>query len=250
MKKIALILALVLVFACALVACDTTETNSTPANESSVAGTESTPADESEPADESAPVDESEPADESTPAEESKEPVEAGDVLTNGMAYTTSEQFRQGGADAGWGWDDNAPIAYPDEDGKSLTDGAKDPGDNDYQNVVWAGFNPGTPTYKAQGYNAITFQFDESVSIAKTVVTIATSALGNGIGAENTTFEVFVSDDGETWTSVGTAQATDDASVNYVEVVIEGAGTGKYVEVRMVRAGWAFISEVEVYAAK
>ena len=239
MKKIALILALVMVFACALVACDSAETNSTPADESSVAGTESTPVDEETKA----------TCTYMTPAEESKEPVEAGEVITNGMAYTTSEQFRQGGA-PDWGWDDNAPISYPDEDGKSLTDGAKDPGDNDYNNVVWAGFNPGTPTYKAQGYNAITFQFDESVSIAKTVVTIATSALQNGIGCENTTFEVLVSDDGETWTSVGAAAAADDASVNYVEVVIEGAGTGKYVEVRMVRAGWAFISEVEVYAAK
>ncbi len=248
MKKIALILALVLVFACALVACDTEETNSTPADESSVAG-ESTPADESTPDDESTPVDESTPDDESTPAEESKEPVAAGEVLTNGMAYTASEQFRQGGQDVDWGWDDNAPIAYPDEDGKTLTDGVKDPGDSDYLNAVWAGFNPGTPTYKEQGYNAITFQFDESVNIAKTVVTLATSALKNGIGAANTTFEVFVSDDGETWTSVGTAAAEDDASVNYVEVVIEGAGTGKYVEVRMVRAGWAFISEVEVYSA-
>lgn len=248
MKKIALILALVMVFACALVACDPAETTSEPANESSVVENESTPA-ESEPeaGGESEPA-ESEPA-ESEPEEESKEPVAAGEVLTTGMAYTASEQFRQGGADAGWGWDDNAPIAYPDEDGVTLTDGVKDPGDNDYQNAVWAGFNPGTPTYKAQGYNAITFQFDESVSIAKTVVTIATSALGNGIGAANTTFEVFVSDDGENWTSVGTAAAEDDASVNFVEVVIEGAGTGKYVEVRMVRAGWMFVSEVEVYSA-
>lgn len=53
MKKIALILALVMVFAVALVACDTAENTSEPADESSVAGglAESTPA-ESVPADE------------------------------------------------------------------------------------------------------------------------------------------------------------------------------------------------------
>ncbi|MBQ5837631.1 MAG: hypothetical protein IIW39_03055, partial [Clostridia bacterium] len=43
--------------------------------------------------------------------------------VAEGKSYTVSQLFRQGGADTGWGWDANAAITYPDEDGKTLTDG-------------------------------------------------------------------------------------------------------------------------------
>ncbi len=68
MKKIALILALVMVFAVALVACDETPAESTPVTN------------------ESTPVDESTPADESEPAEEEEEKV-----LSEGKTYTYTE---------------------------------------------------------------------------------------------------------------------------------------------------------------
>ena len=248
MKKIAFILALVMVFAVALVACDETPAESTPA-ESTPVENESTPVEnESTPDEESVPA-ESTP-DESVPEEESKAPAaEVGELVSVGKTYTATQQFRQGGADVNWGWDENAAIAYPDEDGVSLTDGVKDPGDSEYTNAVWAGYSYLVPDYA--GYHSFVIDLGESMSLAQVSVAIASSALSNGIGSANTSFEVLVSEDGENWTSVGTvASGEDDGSVNFYEYSVNFSGNGRYVEVRVARDGWAFLSEIEVYAAK
>ena len=243
MKKIALILALVMVFACALVACDPAETTSEPANESSVVENESTPA-ESEPE----AGGESEPA-ESEPEEESEVPAaQAGEIVSVGKTYTTSSLFRQ--SNVTWGWDENADIAYPDEDGVTLTDGVKDPGDNSYTNAVWAGFNGnGTPDYLTNGYSWIVIDLGAVTDIAKISVYTASEALGSGIASANLSIEFLVSDDGETWTSLGTVATVDDASVNFVETSLGTTASGQYVRIQLTRAGWMFVSEVEVYSA-
>ena len=253
MKKIAFILALVMVFAVALVACDETPAESSnPATESTPVENESTPV-ESTPV-ESTPDEESVPAestpDESVPEEESQAPAaEVGELVSVGKTYTATEQFRQGGQDVNWGWDANAPVAYPDEDGVSLTDGVKDPGDSEYTNAVWAGYSYLVPSYA--GYHSFVIDLGESMSLAQVSVAIASSALSNGIGSANTSFEVLVSEDGENWTSVGTvASGDDDGSVNFYEYSVNFSGNGRYVEVRVARDGWAFLSEIEVYAAK
>ena len=246
MKKIALILALVMVFAVALVACDEASENSTPANEASVSATEdsSTPAeDSSEPADTD---DSSDDGEVSEPADV-VEPAAVGENVAAGKTYTTSQLYKQGGADVNWAYDENAAVAYPDEDGISFTDGVVDPGDSDYTNVVWAGFSCNCPDYQEVGYSWITVDLGATTDISKVVLYIATSALETGISAEGFSAEFFVSDDGETWTSIGSASATDDASVNYTTIEAATNVSGQYVQVRMSRGGWMFVSEVEVY---
>ena len=152
-----------------------------------------------------------------------------------------------GGADVNWGWDENAAHSYPDEDDVTLTDGVKDPGDASYTNAVWAGFNAQTPDYTENGYSWIIVDLGEKTDISLIELTAATSALENGIGASNFTVEFFVSDDGESWTSLGTQVAVDDPAVNFVDIVKETNTSGQFVKVHMVRAGWMFVSELAIY---
>ena len=246
MKKIAFILALVMVFAVALVACDETPAESSnPATESTPA--ESTPVDDESTPAESTPVDDESTPAESEPEEESKAPAaEVGELVSVGKTYTISNLFRQ--STETWSWDENSPIAYPDEDGVSLTDGVKDPGDNDFHNVVWAGFNGnGTPDYVENGYSWIVIDLGAVTEISKISVTTASEALGSGIASNNMSIEFLVSDDGENWTSLGTVATVDDATVNFVETSIGTTASGQYVRVQLTRAGWMFVSEVEVY---
>ena len=166
--------------------------------------------------------------------------------VAEGKAYTTSDLFRM--SNVTWGWDETFDVTYPDEGGISLTDGVKDPGDSDYTNAVWAGFNYSSPDYTENGYSWITVDLGEVTDISKVVLVSASSALGSGIGSNNFAIEFLVSDDGENWTSIGTCDAVDSTEVNLVETAVETSASGQYVQVRMSRGGWMFISEVEVYA--
>ncbi len=240
MKKLSLMLAFVLVFACVLVACgDETETSSTPATESSVAATESSEAatESSEAATES-----SEAATESSEAEESTEAPTAGtENLAAGKPYTLSALFRQGDA----GYDPDAPVSYPDEEGKSLTDGILPADDAKFSAPEWVGFNGQDHEYI--GYHSVTLDLGEKTDLAKFVFKYGTSALSAGI-ISPATIEIFVSDDGETWGDrIGGDVPTDDiSSVNGV-YELEAGASGRYVQFRFTSTGWAFISEVEVY---
>ncbi|MBR5779860.1 MAG: discoidin domain-containing protein [Clostridia bacterium] len=264
MKKLSLMLAFVLVFALVLVACgDETETSSTPATESSVAATESSEAatEESseaatEESSEAATEESSEAAtEESSEAstEESTEPPVAGtDNLAAGKSYTSTPLFRAGGAEVGWGWDENAPVAYPDEEDKSMTDGVIAAADTVYTDAIWAGWNHNTPAYAETGYSAITVDLGEVKDLAKAVMHLGSSGLGSGIGAGNMVVEVAVSTDGETFETVGAVVPEDDAASCVVETVIEfeAVASAQYVQFRMIRGGWMFVSEVEVYGAE
>ena len=245
MKKIAFILALVMVFAVALVACDETPAESSnPATESTPA--ESTPVDDESTPAESTPVDDESTPAESEPEEESKAPAAAvGELVSVGKTYTTSDLFRQ---DETYAWNENSPVSYPDGDGVTLTDGVVDPGDNAFSNPVWAGFNAnGTPDYAENGYSWIQLDLGAVTEISKIAVYSGSAALGSGISSAGFCVEFLVSDDGENWTSLGTVEAVDTDTVNYVETSIGTTASGQYVRVQFTRSGWMFISEVEVY---
>ena len=172
-----------------------------------------------------------------------------GENLVAGKEYVISEQFRQGGQEVGWGYDENAPIAYPDEGG-TLTDGVVDPGDNSFANAVWAGFSANAPTYKDYGYNFVNIDLGEAKNISEMAIYLGTSALTSGIGVSNSTVQFFASDDGENWEAVSyVIVPVDDASVNYIKVSANVNTNARYVQVRFARAGWLFVSEVEVYEA-
>ena len=259
MKKLSLMLALVLVLTCGILAAcgDETETSSTPATESSVAATESSEAatESSEAATESSEA-ATESTEESTEAstEESTEvsteaPVAGTENLAAGKTYTYSQLFRQGGKEVSWGWDENAAIAYPDEEDKTMTDGIIAANDTAYGDAIWAGWNHNAPEYKELGYSFITVDLGEAKDLAKAVIHLGSSGLGQGIGAGNMVVEVAVSTDGTTFETVGGAVPEDDAASCTIETVInfEAVANARYVQFRMVRGGWMFVSEVEVY---
>ena len=243
MKKLSVMLALLLVLSLALVACGgEEEASSTPEAESSVAATESSEAatESSEATTESS---EAVVEDSSEPADESKEEVAVGDEnIAAGKTYTHSVLFRQGSD----GYDANAPISYPDEDGKSFTDGILPPEDATFTSVEWVGFNGHDPAY--EGYHWITVDLGEKQDLAKYVFKFGSCALGAGIIAPMTV-EVYVSDDGEVFEPVGGDVPEDnEASVNGV-YELTAAASGRYVQYRFTSSSWAFISEVEVYGA-
>ena len=175
-----------------------------------------------------------------------EEPVVESVNIAPDATYTTSPLFRQ---NESWSWGDDAPIAYPDEDGVSLVDGVLPAEGAAFGDAEWAGFNSKFPGYEPVGYHWITFDLGESTDLAKFIVHYGTKALSNGITAP-TGISVFVSEDGENWgEAIGSAvPENNEASVNE-SATIEAAATGRYVQFRITSNGWAFISEVEVYNA-
>ncbi|MBR6563526.1 MAG: discoidin domain-containing protein [Clostridia bacterium] len=244
MKKLSLILALMLVLSCALfAACGGDEESS--AADSSAASSEAASSDveSSEASSEAASsdVESSEVSDDSSaPA------LDAGDNIASGKAYTTSELFRQ---DDSWQWNPDSPIAYPDEDGKSMTDGILAPEGASYDNAAWAGFHSQGPDYLANGYDNITVDLGASSDMVKFAVNIATTATGAG-GPQ--TVEIYVSADGENWgDAVATITALNpaDAMTEYLTAELSEAVSGQYVQFRLYTTGyWMHIAEVEVYA--
>ena len=173
----------------------------------------------------------------------------SGDQSVNvayGKDYTTSQLFQQGGEASGWGWDENAPISYPDEYGKSLTDGVIADSGAAYSDVAWVGFNHNTPDYKENGYSWITVDLGSVQAINKAVLHVGTGALGSGISADGLKVEFFVSDDEQNWTSIGSATAENIATSSVEAVAVTANASGRYVQARFTRGGWMFVSEFEV----
>lgn len=252
MKKLSLMLAFVLVFACVLVACgEETETSSTPATESSVAATESSVAvTESSEAEESSEAAESSEEESSEPEEESSkvEIGELGDVISAGKSYTTTAPNRN---------DDF------DDDGVRLTNGNK--------NVE----NPGTT--ESAGWNSpdktvgnkVEIVVDLGEAMDSKAYAVYLSGGNWGIGIPNdfdaTSLEVYSSDsaDGE-FTLVASAPATDMVLVSGTGVADNTwstfsltAGAAETVNARYIKFvitvlpignSFVWMDEVEVFA--
>lgn len=270
MRKIALLLALaVLLGMCAVaVSCgpaepSAPESSEAPASQPEASSEEPAPepsseepapepsSEEPEPepsSEEPEPEPSSEEPDESAeePDENSEASADSGNLALN-KPYTRSELFRMGGADAGWGWDPSAPESYPDENGTSLTDGVAVPEEDGYGDPVWVGFNTQEPNTGEAGYAFIRVDLGEKKSLKKFVMYVGSMKIGSGVAAPNG-FEVFVSDDGKDFTSVGTVDFEDNDKESYVKATLKKSAKGRYVEFRINPKGyWMFVSEVEVY---
>ena len=248
MKKIALILALVMVFALSLVACDETPAESSNPAESTPA--ESTPA-ESTPDEESVPAEstpaESEPEDESAP-EYVKNPDAVsteGNNVAAGKTYEISEQFRM--STETWGWDETFPVSYPDEN-YELTDGYVPTNDDAYNAACWMAFHNNTPAQTERGYAIIKMDLGEIYELS-TIVLTSLKDTASGITCPYK-IEYLVSEDGENWYSATVLDITADldglADNSAHTLTAEVDVTARYLEIRLTSYGWAFLGELEV----
>lgn len=165
----------------------------------------------------------------------------SGNIANYGY-YTLSPLFRMGGADVNWGWDETKPVAYPDETGKTLTDG-KLPTALGYGDAAWVGFHENTPDYISKGYHSITFKFGEQVNIKAVNIYVGTTDVGSGVTAPD---KIDAYCDGTLKTSVVPTDKATDNSVGVEKVVINLNSKAKELELRLKNVKWAFVSEVEI----
>ena len=259
MKKIAILLALALALSCCLLmlaACGDSEEASSPADSSAATSSAATSSEkEASSAATSSEKEESSAPEESSEPEESSAPELNPDATENpdhenlalGKPYTKSQLYQQGGADVNWAWSDDAPVAYPDTDDAELTDGLLPAEDASYSAEEWIGFHQNCPDYIAAGYAQFTVDLEEIYLLSELSVYVATgfnAEAGVGVPA---TVEFWVSEDGENFTLVGSPAIVDDPSVSCIPLTLECNVTGQYVQVRLTRGGWIFVSEFEAY---
>ena len=173
--------------------------------------------------------------------------VENVNVALNKTSYTTSQLFRQ---NEQWTWGDDSPIAYPDEDGKTLTDGVFAPDNKhelyDADGAAWMGFHALCPDYKENGYAWIKLDLGASYDITE-VVLYTSSSLVSVAKASKVT--VLVSADGETWNDFGEVEVVDDATKTVIKNSVTGTANARYVQYKFTAAGyWLGVCEAEVYA--
>ena len=254
MKKIALILALVMVFAVALVACDETPAESSnPATESTPA--ESTPA-ESTPDEESVPAESTTP-DESTPADENSEEPAGPEVTENdptlsfagsnialGLTVLNQENI-----------DSSITTMWIDTD---LTDGVVETGFVE-ADIKWApGQWFGYYSWSSSNFtNSINGAASPTVDLgaSKTIYGARANVYGgpgwSGV-CTPVSGELLVSDDGENWVSVGKVNVTagTENCVTWVAVAAPEGTTAQYVRLALQHSeagSWLFIDELEIY---
>ena len=160
--------------------------------------------------------------------------------LAYNRPYEKSPLFRQ--SNLTWDWDETFPEAYPDENGVTLTDG-KNNSLNDLGDAAWVGFNGKTPILE-NNYNFIRVDLGDVYALDELVLHVGSNGLGYGITAPNVEF--FVSEDGETYTSVGGANGKNDGQGSEL-LIVECDAKARYVEARITSVGWAFVSEIYAY---
>ncbi|MBO7215952.1 MAG: discoidin domain-containing protein [Clostridia bacterium] len=252
MKKIAFILALVMVFAVALVACDETPAESTPAESTPAESTpvESTPDEESVPAESTTP-DESTPADESEEEPAGPEATEndptlsfAGSNIALGLTVLNQDNI-----------DSSITTMWIDTD---LTDGVVEAAfveaDIKWTAGQWFGYYSWTSSNFTNSENGVAIPTVD-LGASKTIYGARANVYGgpgwSGV-CTPVSGELLVSDDGENWTSVGKVNVTAGAEhgVTWVAVAAPEGTTAQYVRLALQHSeagAWMFIDELEIY---
>ena len=167
-----------------------------------------------------------------TPRTEPSPPDEPLDNAALGKSYETSKP--------------NA--TFPDENGKSLTDGVVSKASTTYSDPVWMAFNRQDQSYKVNGYAFITVDFGEEYLIDELSLHLATRLQGAGIKAP-TLVEAYASLDGTEFEKVAYCVPADrlDSKTTVATMFL-----GKQVRARFIKlciyaesANWILISEVE-----
>lgn len=141
-------------------------------------------------------------------------------------------------------------IAYPDEDGKSFTDGYIAPNDAGFDDVAFAGFNKNSDDYKVGNYAYITVDLGKSYDLNKFIAYVASSYnIVAGISAPSK-MTVCVSDDNTNWKEAGSVTPTDSETVGCIAVTLSltEAVKGRYIQFRFEgNSNWIMVAEVEAF---
>ncbi len=149
--------------------------------------------------------------------------------------------------------DNSGNIAYPDEDGKSLTDGVAAGSNDSFFSDAYAGFNIQSAEYKEDGYASVTVDLGDVYSVDKFVAHFATQAQGAGIMAP-AKLDVYVSENGTDYALAGSVEPDDDTEAMSVAatVQLDYEVKARYIQYRFVAgdSNWLMLSEVEAYEAQ
>ncbi|MBQ9848401.1 MAG: leucine-rich repeat protein [Clostridia bacterium] len=176
-------------------------------------------------------------------------------LVSQGKTYETSPLYRQGGREDNWGYNENMPISYPDENDITLTDGIiseKYPTQTyGYYDPVWVGFHGKTPAAESLGYNYITLDLGKEYDLTRLSIFVGTMALGadGGLSVPDGV-DFLVSADGETFEKLGETVITEESEwESYKEIVKKCSVKARYVQYRIYsEARWAFVCEVKAFA--
>ena len=144
---------------------------------------------------------------------------------------------------------------YPDEEGKSLTDG-KGATQVGYGDAAWVGLNLNgegmqtTDDFKDK--SNIVVNLGESMKISKFAVELLDFKGEAGISLP-ASLEFFYSADGENWTSAGTGTPEVGSEVACIEILsltLDAAVDATYVKAEFTHGtNWVFVSEFEAYTS-
>ena len=155
---------------------------------------------------------------------------------------------------------------YPDEDGKTLTDGVKANSSSfSFTDAYWVGFNTNSAEVKGLGEDGANADFEIVVNLggAYEISKFALETMGGGLNGINYPgkIEFSYSTDGTTFTSAGAGSLPEEDAYNKTEeshvlfesvLELDTAVTANYVKVSFASytgSTWYFVSEFEAYGA-
>ena len=160
------------------------------------------------------------------------------DNLAFGKGYTVSGLYSVDGV-----------VSYPDENGKSLTDGSSASPDGTYSDPAFAGFNVQSTEYRENGYASITVDLEKVYAVDKFIARVGTKKLTSGIIAPSGV-SIYVSENNTDWKYAGEVAVEDTDVTNTLDATVElsQSVSARYVQFRITgEKSWIFVSEVEVY---
>ncbi|MBR0232125.1 MAG: discoidin domain-containing protein [Clostridia bacterium] len=243
MKKIALLLALLMILSVAVLAsCGKKPEESKPEESTAESKPAETSKEESKPAETS--KEESKPAEESKPEEESSEDEPSEDVPStaepdvSGTNVALNKNYTLSG-DVASGY--NAKLT----DGKTYDSEVTNATDPDDGLCYWWGFNS---TNTVDGFAVVTIDLGEATNI--NTIRVHHGVLSGWAVMPWKSFKFSVSTDGANFTAVAALPQGDTADGCYWAEAGFEAVEARYVKVELeLNPAWGFINEIEVYSA-
>ncbi len=146
----------------------------------------------------------------------------------------------------------NGVAKYPDETGKTMTDGKVAPTDAAYSNPAYMGFYVKNQDYIDQKYFHITFDLGKVHELSRFTTYYATSMQNNydaGV-QEPANVSIYVSSDNKTWQYVDGEDVADvtDAGSACTDIILNIHVNARYVQFRYTaKSTFVMVSETAVY---